>query len=94
MKATFWAVLDTLGWGREWHIKEWTGKRENSSRASRGCGFDCGLNHKEREKYEDFGSVVGTAWCSVTLTLWRLLMGLKRDRDMSLLYFSSCILCS
>lgn len=38
----------------EWHIiKERNQKPENSSRAQRGCGFDCGLNqfHKECEKY-------------------------------------------
>lgn len=42
--------------------KERSGKRENSSRAQRGCGLDCGLNqlHKGCEKYKDLSNVVGT----------------------------------
>lgn len=49
-------------------------KRENSSRAQRGCGLGCGLNqlHEECEKYEQLGSIVATPWCSSSLASWSI----------------------
>lgn len=70
-RSTFLVALDTHGDGEgERHIKK-SEKRENSSRAQRGCGLACGFNqlHKECEKYEEFGGGVGTPWCPVSLTL-------------------------
>lgn len=49
-------------------------KRENSSRAQRGCGLGCGLNqlHEDYEKYEELGSVVATPWWSSSLISWSI----------------------
>lgn len=67
------AALDTRGdEAGERRYKGESEKRENSSRAQRGCGLACGFNqlHKECEKYQEFGSGVGTPWYSVSLSLW------------------------
>lgn len=95
LNHTVLAALDTRGDGEgERRYKGGSEKRENSSRAQRGCGLACGFNqlHKECEKYQEFGSGVGTPWCSVSLSLWSMLMSLERDTGRAPPSFASCFL--